>query len=151
VPSAKNENLAFGTAVHAAFENLLKVKATQTELPEISLFTSSFAKSMHQNRDSFTDKSFERMMVHGQDVLTGYYNNYQAELSALNTFDVEKNLNSVNFEFYKKSKEGTEKLISDLILKQVPVDYLLGCTLYHQLLYQDPLEATFSTGFPNSS
>ena len=97
VPSAKNENLAFGTAVHAAFENLLKVKATQTELPEISLFTSSFAKSMHQNRDSFTDKSFERMMVHGQDVLTGYYNNYQTELSALNTFDVEKNLNSVNF------------------------------------------------------
>lgn len=97
VPSAKNENLAFGTAVHAAFENLLKQKASQSALPEMSVFLTSFVKSMHQNRDSFTDKSFERMMIHGQDVLTAYYQNYHTELAALNTFDVEKNLNSVNF------------------------------------------------------
>jgi DNA helicase-2/ATP-dependent DNA helicase PcrA len=97
VPSAKNENLAFGTAVHAAFENLLKEKASQSALPDVSVFLSSFVKSMHQNRDSFTDKSFERMMIHGQDVLTAYYQNYQNDLAALTTFDVEKNLNSVSF------------------------------------------------------
>jgi DNA helicase-2/ATP-dependent DNA helicase PcrA len=98
VPSAKNENLAFGTAIHAAFESLLKAKAVQSEMPDVSIFITGFVKSMHQNRDSFTDKSFERLMLHGKEVLTAYYNNYQNELAALTTFDVEKNLNSVNFD-----------------------------------------------------
>jgi hypothetical protein len=56
------------------------------------------------------------------------------------------NLEYPNFFVYEKNKEGTELLISDLILKKVPNEYLLGCAIYHQLQYQDHLEATFSTG-----
>jgi hypothetical protein len=83
--------------------------------------------------------------------LTWTYKDIKNIYKSLENLQNKHNLYVVNFEFYEKNKKGTKKLISDLILKQVPVDYLLGCTLYHQLLYQDPLEATFSTGFPNSS
>jgi hypothetical protein len=51
-----------------------------------------------------------------------------------------------NFETYEFNKNGTQTLIADLILKQLPVAYILICIIYHQLQYQEPLEANFSTG-----
>jgi hypothetical protein len=53
-----------------------------------------------------------------------------------------------NFEAYEYTKNGTQTLIADLTLKQHPVAYILFCIIYHQLHYQDPLEANFATGMP---
>jgi hypothetical protein len=61
------------------------------------------------------------------------------------------NLPIPNFDTYAKTKNGTTSLMADLILKQYPVPYVLGCIIYHQLQYTDPLEANFSTGMPNPS
>lgn len=79
--------------------------------------------------------------------LTWTFEDLESICKSLEKLQVNYNLHFIDFGTYEKNKEGTEKLISDLSLKQVPVDYLLGCALYHQLQYQDPLQATFSTGF----
>ena len=58
------------------------------------------------------------------------------------------NIPDPKFELYEFNKIGTQTLIADLILKQHPVAYILICIIYHQLHYQEPLEANFSTGMP---
>ncbi len=55
-------------------------------------------------------------------------------------------LDLLDFETYEKSIKGTNKLWHDLYDKmKSPQDYtfMLGCIIYHQLLYTDPLTVEY--------
>ena len=94
VPSAKSESASFGTAIHAALEDLFRLFKENggSVLPGADVLQSSFEKSMWQNRDSFTDKSFERYLEHGRGILPAYYQQYKAEWEQEKVFSIEKNI-----------------------------------------------------------
>ncbi len=65
---------------------------------------------------------------------------------------LEKNLPAVQFDSYLKSKEGTARMLAELIVKDnIPNKYLMGCTIYHQLQYKSTLQADFLNGKPNDN
>jgi hypothetical protein len=71
-------------------------------------------------------------------------------IQELEKMKLEQNLPNVEFSTYDKNKSGTAKMLTELVARGgVPNDYLLGCVIYHQLLYKVPLQADFLTGYRN--
>lgn len=78
IPSPKNENTEFGSAVHFALERLFvrKKESGTDSFPTITVFIQDFEWFMHRHRESFTKEQFSRRMEYGKDVLTHYYEKY---------------------------------------------------------------------------
>ncbi|MBI2967880.1 MAG: ATP-dependent helicase [Bacteroidetes bacterium] len=78
VPAAKNESMAFGSAVHTALKNLFdRMKESQKQLfPDKSYFLDEFRKAMHDEMDSFTDIQFKNRLALGEKILPPYYDRY---------------------------------------------------------------------------
>lgn len=86
------------------------------------------------------------------DVVTWQESDIPTALSSLNQMCISQNLPNIDISIYDKTKSGTEKLVTELVVRGgIPNSYLLGCAICHQLQYRIPLEATFMTGQPNSS
>jgi len=49
----------------------------------------------------------------------------------------------INFENYEKNLDGTHNLRSDLYNINIDCKYILGCLIYHQLLYTDILRCHY--------
>jgi DNA helicase-2/ATP-dependent DNA helicase PcrA len=83
VPSAPNDSLAFGNAVHYALEMLFKDMQLHpsNDFAPIELVIKNFEKSMRKQEEAFTEKQFPRRMELGRKALTEYYNHY------INTFN----------------------------------------------------------------
>jgi len=84
IPSPKNENLEFGSAVHYALEQLFRKmlgespKSTHDDqservFPPESDFIGAFNWYMKRHRDSFTEEQFNRRMEYGNEILSNYY------------------------------------------------------------------------------
>ena len=78
IPSPKNENTEFGSAVHFALERLFvrKKESGNDSFPSLQIFIQDFEWFMHRHRESFTKEQFSRRMEYGKDVLTHYYEKY---------------------------------------------------------------------------
>ncbi|MFN2456561.1 MAG: ATP-dependent helicase [Chitinophagaceae bacterium] len=77
IPSPKNENIEFGSAVHYALETLFrKMKLNNDRLPPVEEFVADFEWYMKRHRESFTKKQYENRTEYGKIVLTNYYNKY---------------------------------------------------------------------------
>jgi DNA helicase-2/ATP-dependent DNA helicase PcrA len=77
IPSPKNENTEFGSAVHYALEQLFRnMQDNNNQFAGIPFFLSSFNGYMNRHRESFTLEQFARRMEYGQIVLPEYYNKY---------------------------------------------------------------------------
>lgn len=78
VPVAKNDSMAFGTAVHYALRRMFeRMKESEDKnFPGIEVLLYDFAYDMHRNEDSFTEKQFKNRMDLGKQILTDYYANY---------------------------------------------------------------------------
>lgn len=78
IPSGKNENLEFGSAIHFALQRFFeKMSLTSSKtFPDLSELIRDFEWHMFQHRESFTQQAYERRMAYGADVLTNYYNQY---------------------------------------------------------------------------
>ncbi len=77
VPTAKNEHLAFGTAVHIALEQLArKMLAADKKFPLLDVLIKDFERAMYREEEAFTEDQFKRRMEYGKQVLSGYYNHY---------------------------------------------------------------------------
>ncbi len=77
IPSPKNENTEFGSAVHHALEALFRdMQENNDRFAGISFFLSSFDSYMNRHRESFTSAQFARRMEYGHIVLPEYYNKY---------------------------------------------------------------------------
>ena len=97
IPSPKNENTEFGSAVHDALEKLFRyMQDNNNRFPELSFFISSFEKYMIRHRESFTKEQFARRMEYGRIVLPAYYEKYI--LSWNKIVSIEKNISNVTIE-----------------------------------------------------
>ncbi|TAH01964.1 MAG: ATP-dependent helicase [Sphingobacteriales bacterium] len=75
IPSPKNENTEFGSAVHYALEQLFKkMQEGKVEtFPPKHVFIEDFEWYMHRHRESFTQEQFDRRIEYGHIVLNDYY------------------------------------------------------------------------------
>jgi DNA helicase-2/ATP-dependent DNA helicase PcrA len=77
IPSPKNENTEFGSAVHVALEQLFRnMQENNDQFPGIPFFLNAFDNYMNRHRESFTAEQFRRRMEYGHIVLPEYYNKY---------------------------------------------------------------------------
>jgi DNA helicase-2/ATP-dependent DNA helicase PcrA len=76
IPSPKNENTEFGSAVHTALEQLFRKMQSSGNFPSKQEFIADFERSMHRHRESFTKEQFARRMEYGPEILSNYYDNY---------------------------------------------------------------------------
>lgn len=77
IPSPKNENTEFGSAVHYALEQLFRnMQERDNAFPSKEEFVSWFDWYMRRHRESFTREQFERRMEYGHTVLPEYYDEY---------------------------------------------------------------------------
>ncbi len=74
VPAAKNESMAFGSAIHWSIERLfVKMRANENVfLPKEDL-VNDFNWYMKNNREAFTPEAFKLKMEYGQKILPAYY------------------------------------------------------------------------------
>jgi len=97
IPSPKNENTEFGSAVHDALEKLfLNMQNNNNRFPDLSFFLASFDQYMIRHRESFTKQQFARRMEYGHIVLPAYYDKYL--LSWNKVVSIEKNIGNVAVE-----------------------------------------------------
>ncbi|HRN56885.1 MAG TPA: PD-(D/E)XK nuclease family protein, partial [Agriterribacter sp.] len=77
VPAAKNENMAFGSAIHWAIERLfIKMKENgNVFLPKEDLLA-DFHWYMKNNREAFTPEAFKLKTAYGEKILPAYYDHY---------------------------------------------------------------------------
>lgn len=77
VPAAKNESMAFGSAIHWSIERLfIKMKENENVfLPKEDL-VADFNWYMKNNREAFTPEAFKLKTAYGQKILPAYYDNY---------------------------------------------------------------------------
>jgi DNA helicase II / ATP-dependent DNA helicase PcrA len=77
IPSPKNENTEFGSAVHYALEQLFRyMQDHNNTFPDPNFFVGSFDSYMYRHRESFTKEQFARRMEYGHIVLPAYYEKY---------------------------------------------------------------------------
>jgi DNA helicase-2/ATP-dependent DNA helicase PcrA len=77
IPSPKNENTEFGSAVHDALEKLFRsMQDNNNRFPELFFFLHAFDSYMVRHRESFTKEQFARRMEYGHIVLPAYYEKY---------------------------------------------------------------------------
>jgi DNA helicase-2/ATP-dependent DNA helicase PcrA len=95
IPSGKNENTEFGSAVHYAVEKLFtKMQASGSEtFPQVEEMIADFEWYMRKHRENFTREAFNRRMEYGQDVLKKYYDKYIHSWNKV--VSVEKNIRHV--------------------------------------------------------
>jgi DNA helicase-2/ATP-dependent DNA helicase PcrA len=97
IPSPKNENTEFGSAVHDALEKLFrKMQDNNNQFPESSFFLASFEQYMSRHRESFTKQEFSRRMEYGKIILPAYYTNYIQSWNRI--VSIERNIGNVVLE-----------------------------------------------------
>lgn len=77
VPSAKNESMVFGSAVHYALEMLFKkMKDNNDTFPSSDEFVNDFKWYLKSNKEAFTPESFQLKIDYGEKILPAYYNHH---------------------------------------------------------------------------
>ena len=94
VPSAKNQYMAFGSAVHYALEELFRqmVKHDKNVFPAKEEFLKYFNWYMNRSRECFTDEEFKNRMAYGKEILPEYYDKYLNEWNKI--VSLERNINN---------------------------------------------------------
>lgn len=77
VPAAKNESMAFGSAIHWAIERLfIKMKENGNVFPTRQELVDDFNWHMKNNREAFTPEAFKLKKAYGEKILPAYYDYY---------------------------------------------------------------------------
>ncbi len=77
IPSSKNENTEFGSAVHHALNVLFeKMKNNNQVFPAKEILIEDFNWYMERHRESFTREQYNRRLEYGHEVLSNYYDQY---------------------------------------------------------------------------
>lgn len=78
IPSGKNENTEFGSAIHFALERFFRKmrEDAANAFPPVQSLYEDFKWYMQRHRQNFTRESFKRRMEQGGIILPEYYNNY---------------------------------------------------------------------------
>jgi DNA helicase II / ATP-dependent DNA helicase PcrA len=106
IPSPKNENTEFGSAVHYTLDQLFKkmldsgATLSEKSFPTKKVLISDFEWYMHKHREGFTKEQFKKRMEYGPMILNDYYDKY------VDTFE---------------KVVVVEKRISKIVVKGVPI------------------------------
>lgn len=78
IPSGKNENTEFGSAIHFSLERFFKKMKDHpaNHFPPLESLYEDFNWYMRRHRQNFTKETFARRMEQGAIILPEYYNNY---------------------------------------------------------------------------
>ncbi|HHZ64072.1 MAG TPA: ATP-dependent helicase, partial [Flavobacteriales bacterium] len=78
VPAAKNDSMAFGSAVHWALKSLFDKmqESGKDKFPPKEELVSDFMFDMRRNEASFNEQQFKRRKELGQEILPAYYDKY---------------------------------------------------------------------------
>ncbi len=77
IPQAKNEHMAFGSAVHDSIELLFKqMKASDDVFPCVTEFVEIGKKQMYKQQDSFTKKQYKQRLNYIENFFPAYYKEY---------------------------------------------------------------------------
>lgn len=79
LPSPKTKSLSFGTAVHGALAYLFDIYRRQNQLISLTDFLAIFKSNLQ--REHLPASEFNDTLIHGQQILTDYYLNYQAQFN----------------------------------------------------------------------
>ena len=95
IPSPKNENTEFGSAVHHALEQLFRKMqdSGKEQFHSKETFITDFEWWMRRHRESFTQEQFDRRMEYGREVLSNYYDKYIQSFNKVVT--IERNIRNV--------------------------------------------------------
>jgi DNA helicase II / ATP-dependent DNA helicase PcrA len=94
IPSPKNENTEFGSAVHYALEQLFRnMQDNNNQFAESSFFLASFNWYMDRHRESFTNEQFKRRKEYGHIILPAYYEKYVRSWNRI--VSIERRINNV--------------------------------------------------------
>lgn len=94
VPAAKNENMAFGSAVHYAVERLFRrMKDNNDTFPGPQVLVADFRDAMRNNKEAFTPEAYKLKLDYGEKILPPYYDYYLNRWAKVVT--VEKNIRNV--------------------------------------------------------
>jgi len=97
IPSPKNENTEFGSAVHYALEQLFRnMQDNNNQFAGPSFFLSSFDWYMDRHRESFTKEQFARRLEYGRIVLPAYYEKYIGSWNRI--VSIERSIRNVSIE-----------------------------------------------------
>ena len=86
IPSPKNENTEFGSAVHFTLDQFFKKmldsgdSVSERKFPPKDILINDFEWYMHKHRESFTKEQFRKRMEYGPMILSDYYEKYISEL-----------------------------------------------------------------------
>lgn len=72
VPSAKNEFMAFGSAIHGTLEYYFKTRSEAGKFPEYPEVEKQYVRELYRNRDAFTQESLSRRLEYGKKILKEY-------------------------------------------------------------------------------
>ena len=123
IPSPKNENTEFGSAVHVALEQLFRnMQENNNQFAGIPFFLIAFDGYMNRHRESFTAEQFSRRMEYGHIVLPEYYNKYVHSWNKI--VSIERTIRNVAIQ-HVPIKGKLDKLEFDGKLVNV-VDYKTG-------------------------
>jgi DNA helicase-2/ATP-dependent DNA helicase PcrA len=93
VPSAKNENMVFGSAVHFALQRLFEKMKDNNMFPPKEVLLEDFHWYMQRNRDSFTPEAYILKTDYGEKILPAYY---ETHIHGWNkTVSIERNIRNV--------------------------------------------------------
>ena len=82
IPSPKNENTEFGSAVHFTLDQFFKkmldsgTTINEKQFPPKEILIKDFEWYMHKHRESFTKEQFKKRMEYGPMILSDYYEKY---------------------------------------------------------------------------
>ncbi len=95
IPSPKNENTEFGSAVHYALEQLFRKMQDvgKDSFPPVHAFVADFDWYMHRHRESFTQEQFDRRIEYGHQILPAYYEKYNGHWNKI--VAIERNIRNV--------------------------------------------------------
>jgi len=99
VPSAKNDTMTFGSAIHAALDELYSSsRSVGSSEDAIDILRNTFTQKMKASRESFTDANFERRIFYGNTILSKYYKAYENEIKKEVNVETEVYLNNCEIE-----------------------------------------------------
>src|SRR5690606_17780230 len=98
VPTAKNDSLSFGTAIHYALEKLFKKMQEDPDhvFPPVEELVEDFSKMMWREQDAFTEIQYDRRKELGETILKEYYEHYLDSFNKV--VSIERNLNNIQID-----------------------------------------------------
>ncbi|GIV33862.1 MAG: DNA-dependent ATPase [Chitinophagales bacterium] len=76
IPTAKNEYLAFGNAMHEALERFTKTLLNEKTLPPPETLLHYFDHALKTQEEAFTISQYQRRLEYGRKILTDYYHQH---------------------------------------------------------------------------